>query len=34
MYLLQQQAITMQQWVAFFLFVGQVITQVNSVVST
>ena len=34
MYLLQKQAITMEQWVAFFLFVGQVISQVTSVVST
>lgn len=31
MILLQQQAITMEQWIAFFLFVGQVINQVSSV---
>ena len=31
MYLLQQKIITMQQWVAFFLFVGQVISRVNDV---
>lgn len=33
-YLLKRQYITMEQWVAFFLFVGQVITRVNSVAST
>lgn len=32
MYLLQCKAITMQQWIAFFLFTGQVITRVNDVV--
>lgn len=34
MILLQQQAINMQQWIAFFLFTTQVITQVNSLLST
>ncbi len=34
MYLLQRQYITMQQWVAFFLFLSQVISRVNSVVNT
>ena len=34
MILLQQGAITMQEWVAFFLFLGQVITKVNDVIST
>lgn len=33
MYLLQRKYITMQEWVAFFLFVSQVISRVNSVVS-
>lgn len=31
MYLLQKQYITVQQWVAFFLFVGQVISRVNDI---
>ncbi len=34
MILLQQKAINMQQWIAFFLFTSQVITRVNNVVST
>lgn len=34
MILLQQQAINMQQWIAFFLFTTQVITQFNSLLST
>lgn len=31
MILLQQKAINMQQWIAFFLFTGQIINRVNSV---
>lgn len=34
MYLLQRQYITMEQWVAFFLFIGQIITRVNGVASS
>lgn len=34
MILLQKQYINMQQWIAFFLFTGQVITRVNSVLGT
>ena len=33
MILLQKQYINMQQWIAFFLFTGQVITRVNGVVN-
>lgn len=34
LYLLKMHNITMEQWVAFFLFVGQLIPQVNSLIST
>lgn len=34
MILLQNKYINMQQWIAFFLFTGQVITRVNSVLTT
>lgn len=34
MILLQKKIINMQQWIAFFLFTGQIITRVNNVVST
>ena len=33
-WLLSSKAITMEQWVAFFLFIGQVITRVNGVATT
>ena len=33
-YLLSSGAITMEQWIAFFLFIGQVITRVKSAAST
>lgn len=34
LYLLKMHYITMEQWIAFFLFVGQLIAQVNSIIST
>lgn len=34
MILLQNKYINMQQWIAFFLFTGQVITRVNNLIST
>lgn len=32
-YLLKAKYITMEQWIAFFLFIGQIINQVNQIVS-